>query len=154
MATGYSDKERKDITETICNEISNGRSLRYVLDKVPHMPNRTTFLRWVENDESIRNQYTRACEARAERIFEDVLIIADSQDEDIIQLEDGREVVNHDAINRARLRIDSRKWMLGKMQPKKYGEKLDLSSSDGTMTPKTNIITTLTPDELKKAIDK
>ena len=37
------------------------------------------------------------------------------------------------------LRIDTRKWALARMSPKKYGDKvtqdIDLKSSDGSMTP-------------------
>lgn len=43
------------------------------------------------------------------------------------------------AVNKARLLIDSIKWCVGKMAPKKYSDKVDLTSSDGTMTPDRNI---------------
>ena len=42
--------------------------------------------------------------------------------------ENGNPRINHDVIQRDRLRVDARKWMLGKMQPKKYGDKLDVTS--------------------------
>ena len=48
------------------------------------------------------------------------------------------------AVAKARLRIDTRKWALSRMNPKKYGEKvsqeIDHKSSDGTMTPKPTVI--------------
>jgi hypothetical protein len=68
----------------------------------------------------------RACDHRADAIFEDVLDIADSQEGDKIKLSDGQEVTNHDVIQRARLRVDTRKWMAGKLRPTKYGDKLDV----------------------------
>ena len=37
------------------------------------------------------------------------------------------------------------------MQPKKYGEKLDLSSSDGTMTPKADLSSFSTEELIKRA---
>jgi hypothetical protein len=45
--------------------------------------------------------------------------------------EDAGWVANGENIRRAQLRIDARKWMAGKLRPKKYGEKLDI---DGTLT--------------------
>jgi hypothetical protein len=62
-------------------------------------------------------------------MFEDILSIVDENTADVTILEDGREVVNNDVINRARLRMDARKWMLGKMHPKKYGEKVQQEHS-------------------------
>jgi hypothetical protein len=47
--------------------------------------------------------------------------------------EDGREVVDHDHIQRAKLRVETRKWMLGKMAPKKYGDKQQIEHS-GNLT--------------------
>ena len=37
-----------------------------------------------------------------------------------------------DAIAAARLRIDTRKWVMSRMNPKKYGEKVDVAMSGGT----------------------
>ena len=35
---------------------------------------------------------------------------------------------NGDAVQRSRLRIDTRKWYASKLAPKKYGDKLDLTA--------------------------
>jgi hypothetical protein len=34
------------------------------------------------------------------------------------------EVENHEAINRSRLRVDTRKWLIARMAPKKYGDRV------------------------------
>jgi hypothetical protein len=34
---------------------------------------------------------------------------------------------NSVAVQRARLKVDTRKWLLSKLQPKKYGDKLDMN---------------------------
>lgn len=145
----YSEEQRIELINTICEEMAKGRSLRSVL-KDGGMPDRTTFFKWIDNNNDRVNQYVCACKARADVIFEDILDISDSQEGDIITLEDGKEVVNHDVIQRARLRVDSRKWILSKMQPKKYGERLDLSSDDGSMSPKSPDISILSTEELIK----
>lgn len=129
----YSEQRKKEIVDFVCNEIAEGKSLRSVLSNNDNMPGRNTFLSWIDNDQEKLNQYARAMETRAENIFEDILKIADSQEGDMIEV-DGIKIVNHDVIQRARLRVDSRKWMLGKMMPKKYGDKLDLTSSGETIS--------------------
>ena len=34
--------------------------------------------------------------------------------------------MNNEAVQRSRLRVDARKWLMSKLMPKKYGEKLEL----------------------------
>jgi hypothetical protein len=123
----YSPEERTEIINAICKEIESGRALRNILNEPDQIDN-NTFYRWLEEDEEKSEQYARATKIRAERIFEDILLIADDQEEDVIKLEDGREIVNHNKIGRAKLRVDARKWVLSKMDPKKYGDKVDVTS--------------------------
>jgi hypothetical protein len=119
------DYNRLEITTKICELISNGMSLRKAC-ALDGMPAKKNFLQWMNEDNGLSNQYARAMLTRADHLFEEILDIADSQEDDVIILDDGREVTNHDVINRARLRVDTRKWMAGKLAPKKYGDKLDL----------------------------
>jgi hypothetical protein len=87
-----------------------------------------TFYNWLNDDEDGKKleRYTRAREDRAEHHFEEMLEIADDGSNDFMTREDGREVVDQEHIQRSRLRIETRKWMLGKMSPSKYGDKLDV----------------------------
>ena len=127
----YSKKQIKEKFDYICDKIeAESVSLRSVL-REDNMPDAVTFYKWLDNDESKIKQYARATEARAENIFEDILAIADNQEDDVYVTEEGIEVKNWNVIQRARLRVDSRKWMLGKMQPKKYSDKqyLDIDIS-------------------------
>jgi hypothetical protein len=55
---------------------------------------------------------------------EEILNIADNQEADVLEDEDGNITTNHNVINRARLRVDSRKWLMSKMFPKKYGDRV------------------------------
>lgn len=81
------------------------------------MPDRRLIQVELNNDPDFLAQYTRAAETRADHIFEDILNLSDNV------IEDGA------AIAKARLQVDARKWALSKMQPKKYGDKLDLNHS-------------------------
>lgn len=69
-------------------------------------------------------QYARAREVQADKLFDECLTIADQYDATAEKLEGGT-----DHINRARLRIDTRKWMAGKLRPKVYGDKLELAGN-------------------------
>ena len=111
----------------ILSEIEEGNSLRSVLSK-KDMPSRYTFFEWLKDDDEKANQYARACEVRAEGIFEDILEIADNSSNDTIITDKG-EIPNSEWIARSRLKVDARKWMLGKMNPKKYGEKIQQEHS-------------------------
>lgn len=127
--------DKEIVFHLILSEIEEGASLRSVL-KRNDMPGTTIFFEWIHNDEDKAKQYARACEKRAESIFEDILEIADDSSNDTIYTDKG-EYPNTEWMARSRLRVDSRKWMLGKMNPKKYGDKLDVTT-DGekiTQTP-------------------
>ena len=96
-------------------------------------PSEAAFYKWLNDDEDGAKveRYTRAREARADYIFEDMLDIADDASNDYMmrQNRDGTEseVLDSEHVQRSRLRIDTRKWMLGRMSPTKYGDKLDVS---------------------------
>lgn len=130
--------------------IEEGNSLRATL-KREDMPTSTTFYEWIDSDKEKALQYARACEKRADSIFEEILDIADdaSNDFTLADIGDGVQIekFNAEHVQRSKLRVDARKWMLGKMNPKKYGDKLQNEHS-GEIT--TNIISLgngIKPDE-------
>ena len=120
----YTKQQIETIFNTICERVENGEALRSVL-KDKDMPSNKTFYEWVDNDETKVKRYMRACEERANSIFEDIINISDNVEQDIITLPDGREVENKAVIARDRLRVDARKWAASKLNPKKYGDKID-----------------------------
>jgi hypothetical protein len=108
------EDRRKEI-DIICDRITEGESLRSILkDNKPF--SKSTFLDIVDANSDIADQYARAMADRQDVLFEEIITIADSQENDI------------NAIQRNRLQIDARKWVLGKMNPKKYGDKIDMTS--------------------------
>ncbi|MDW9814941.1 terminase small subunit protein [Sinorhizobium meliloti] len=114
--------------EDILDKLSIGKSLREIC-AAEGMPSESLVRKWVSQDEAFGAQFARAREAGMEALGDEILQIADSQEGDIITTEDGREIVNHDAIQRAKLRVDTRKWIMSKIAPKKYGDRLDLNHS-------------------------
>ena len=123
--------EKKEIAvKEILLEIMKGRSLTAILktEERGNLPSKIIFFEWLKEDEELTNQYARATEVRADVIFDDILAIADENTNDTSINENGIEVVNNDVIQRSRLRIDARKWVLSKLNPKKFGDKTDITS--------------------------
>jgi hypothetical protein len=127
----YSQEEKDKIFDVVIESICNGNSLRKSCNNV--IPCKT-FFEWMSNDELKSKQYAYACTERADFIFEQTLNISDNVENDMITLEDGREVVNNAVIQRDRLRVDTRKWFLSKINPKKYGEKIDVTTDGEKIT--------------------
>lgn len=122
----YSQQQKDKIFETVFTEIINGRAVRNIL-KDEGMPNATTFFEWLSQDEEKNKQYARACELRAEALFDEILEIADDKSQDVEYTENG-QTQNSEFIQRSRVRIDARKWVASKLNPKKFGDKVDVTT--------------------------
>lgn len=122
----YSQEEIEEKFELIIKDIEeNGQSLRKALQGY-QMPSSKTFFEWLRDDEEKRKRYAHACEARQEFLFEEIIEIADESNADITFDENMNVKVIGEAIQRSRLKIDARKWILSKMSPKKYGDRVAL----------------------------
>lgn len=81
------------------------------------------FLTWVEKDSGeLKEKYARARVALMDRMAEGLIDIADTQP---ALLPNG--AIDSAAIAHQKLRIDTRKWLLSKLAPKKYGDKIEVS---------------------------
>jgi len=123
---------RQDIADEICKDLIGGKSLRTIC-KSESMPSQNRVYQWLSENEEFRKQYAHARELQADAIFDECLDIADDASNDFKVNGEGEVAIDHDAVNRARLKIDTRKWMAGKLRPKKYGDKLvaEHSGPDG-----------------------
>jgi hypothetical protein len=125
-----------ELANEICVRIASGRSLRTICE-ADDMPTDRTIFRWLAADEKFRQQYALAREAQTEALAEDILEIADDGTNDWMERKHGDSVAwveNGEAIQRSKLRVDSRKWLMSKMAPKKYGDKItqELQNPDGS----------------------
>lgn len=123
------------IFDIVLARIMEGKSLSDVC-RDDDMPSRAEVHRWLASDPAISDKYARACEIRADVLFDELLDIADDGTNDWMERANadgstGDKVLNAEHVQRSRLRIDARKWALAKMQPKKYGDKLDLNHGGG-----------------------
>jgi hypothetical protein len=96
------------MAEKICDEIAYGRSLQQI-QRDPGMPPMQTVMRWLEANEQFRDQYARAREKQADHYAAEIVEIADTEEDP----------------QKARVRIDARKWVASKLRPKAYGERVE-----------------------------
>ncbi len=113
-----------EIAREVCARLEQGLSLRKICID-PAMPDMATLLRWAMNgDHPFCQQYALAKRVQAERMIAEILDITDDSTNDTQIDENGKRIINHDHINRARLRVDTRKWIACRVLPKIYGDKL------------------------------
>lgn len=114
--------------QAIVDQIADtGKSLRSVCTENEVKP--STFLRWVSEDEKLAEQYARAIQVRADTHFSEIVEISDTQQIGTVETskEWGTETKTADMVEHRRLRIDARKWVIARMNPRKYGDKLELA---------------------------
>ncbi|MEN9932976.1 MAG: hypothetical protein RIS17_1549 [Pseudomonadota bacterium] len=112
-----------EIEDEIFQNIAAGKPIRDALED-DWLPGWTTFNKRLASDAEFAARYARAREVQADKLFDECLQIADQYDAAQEKLEGGT-----DHINRARLRIDTRKWMAGKLRPKVYGDKVAIGGA-------------------------
>ena len=93
----------------ICERMASGESLRSIC-RSEHMPSEMSVRRWaIENREGFSSQYAMASETRMDCLADEIVEIADDKSGDPA---------------RDRLRLDTRKWLMSKIAPKRFGDKL------------------------------
>lgn len=84
--------------------------------------NQSTFNLWLNDDAELAADYARAREDLIERMAQEVLELSDS---DVGLQPDGKR--DWAAVQKHKLQVDTRKWLLSKLAPKKFGDKLELT---------------------------
>jgi len=131
------------IGDHICERLASGESLRSIC-RDADMPALATVLRWVAAVPLFCTQYSRAREEQAEAMVDEMLELANAPKDD-----------SSEAINRARLQIDTRKWVAAKLRPKKYGDKsnVELTGAGGGAITVQRVDTTMLDDDQKLALE-
>lgn len=117
-----------EVAAAICERIASGESLRSVC-RDEAMPAESTVRAWAVDDvQNFSAQYARAREHQAHSIADEMLEIADDGSNDwmVRTGKDGAAgyELNGEHVQRSRARLDTRKWLLSKMLPKVYGDKV------------------------------
>jgi hypothetical protein len=132
MPAGRPSRYSDEIADTIINGLASGLSLRKIC-RADEMPDRETVFRWIETRPDFAAKYARAREFQAEANAEEIIDIADDEDDPA----------------KARVRIDARKWVASKLLPKKYGDKATVQHEGGDKPIET---VALTPMEAARRV--
>jgi hypothetical protein len=88
--------------------------------------NYTKFYEYINEDPLRAERYAQACDDRAEMIFEKMKEIAENPEEGVetmINDKTGVTITRKDQLGHRRLVVDTYKWTLSKLKPKKYGDR-------------------------------
>jgi hypothetical protein len=102
---------------------------------------------WLDEDKEFATRFARAREKGFDAIAEECLDIADDARNDWMTRRVGdedRQVLDAEHVQRSKLRIETRLKLLAKWDPKRYGEKLDMTvdaTVKGSVAYKANIPT-------------
>lgn len=116
--------QKEEIIKKVLEGMSNHGLSCFKSCKKAGIPN-STFLLWVSEDKSLADKYMRARDDLIERIANDAIEIAD---EPVGTTDSG--ATDSGAVQKQRLQVDTRKWLLAKLAPRKYGDRLALAGDD------------------------
>ena len=115
--TKYSDT----LVDTICEQIAMGRSLVNICAELDLSYSQVMV--WLQKYPDFTDKYARAKEAQADWYADEMLSVIDNAKSD------------RNEIERAKVKIEALKWIASKLKPKKYGDKLDLTSAGERIEP-------------------
>jgi len=119
-----------ELAEALCERIAAGELL-IKIERDDGMPTYSTVYRWLEKNTAFRELYARAREVGWSRLSEQIVELSDDSRGDTVIDEDGEWRTDYENVQRSRLMVDTRKWLLSKVLPKIYGDKLALTGADG-----------------------
>ena len=93
----------------ILEELAGGKTIKHTLDKDPRGYESATYIHWIKKDPMRTSRYEHAQLLFAEQLGAEIIEISDAED-------------SAEDVQRSRLRIDSRKWLMGVYNKKRYGE--------------------------------
>src|SRR5579859_4642535 len=105
----------REVSDLICQQLAAGRTLRSIC-QAEDMPSREAVRKWVLAD----------TDGFAERYEQARMLGYETLEDEIIDLSDDAGL-SHEAVGKARLQVDSRKWLLAKSLPKRYGDRTILA---------------------------
>jgi hypothetical protein len=118
----------REVADAICQRLADGESLNAIC-KTEGMPAESTVRAWALDDvEGFAANYARARAIGYERLADELLSIADTPVVGVKTKTNDKgetETTEGDMIEHRRLQVDARKWMLAKMLPKKFGDKIE-----------------------------
>lgn len=120
MPGGRPTEYNSEVAALICGLIAQGQSLLEICS-LESMPCRDTVYQWQKVHKEFSDNYAKAREDQKDFYFDQVRRVAFDETRDVTG---ELKMPNSVAVSRDRLKIDSLKWILGRMDPAKYGDKV------------------------------
>jgi Bacteriophage Sf6, terminase small subunit-like len=117
------------LQEEICRRVSCGDSLITVCAEDHTMPPYYIVLQWMRREPDFSDAFRDAQRLRGEVLFEQAISIADDARNDWMLKNDPLNpgwLANGEAVARSKLRVDTRKWAASKLNPARFGDKLQV----------------------------
>lgn len=102
------------------------------------MPAASSVFKWLRENKDFSEQYARAKEESADADSEE---LADLGDQAIALSQSVPEKVAGAVVQAVKLKADNLKWAMSKKKPKKYGDKVDLTSGGEVIKGNTVVFT-------------
>ncbi len=115
----------KELSDMICSQLAQGISLRTICES-EDMPSRQTVFSWMRLNKEFLDQYARAKEESADAMNEELMQLGDLALSEA-KAEDPK--ISNAVVSAVKLKADNMKWMMSKMKPKKYGDKIDMTTN-------------------------
>lgn len=103
----------------LCGEYAAGASLRAMAEK--YEVSYSVMYAYMTRAENVE-KYTAAKSMKADLVMEEVMEIVDDPELGEYIDDNGNTRVDTGAVNRARLRVENRRFLAGKLDPAKYGD--------------------------------
>lgn len=122
-----------EVAERVLSELASGRTLTSVC-RDPDMPSAQTVCKWALNDiNGFAERYETARKIGYMLMADEIVDIAEDGSNDWMERHGKNSpgwIVNGEAVQRSKLRTDTRKWLLPKVLPDMYGDKSELVITD------------------------
>ena len=117
------------LAEQICDAIaSDSKGLKRICAENPTFPDRSTIFRWIIKNKDFCDMYEKAKYFQVEALADDLIEIADDNSLDSVENDKGNIVCNSEYVNRSRLKVETRKWIMERLRAKKYGKTINLDT--------------------------
>jgi hypothetical protein len=116
----------------LLERLSEGEPLSVICRSSDKFPHPSVWRDWCDADEALAIAYARAREAGEDVIAEECLAIIDEPPARLLTAEGPR--VDPGDVNHRRLRFEGRLKLLAKWNPKRWGDKVDVTSGGGTIS--------------------
>ena len=137
------ERNKQQVKEWLIETIEhNSYSLRKALQVFQGTPQLGVIYEWLKKDQVFNENYRASRVSMADFLSEEILEIADDSRNDYMQSLDnngestGGWKFNGDNVQRAKLMIWSRMWLMAKRQPTVYGDKVTVEHKEAPLSEK------------------